>query len=41
MVTIFYCLKRGLSSPQATAILAYVHRGAFRLSAEPGLGLGF
>lgn len=37
---IFSCLNLGLSSPQATDILPYVHKGAFNPKAEPGLGLG-
>ncbi len=37
---IFYCLNLGLSSPHATAILPYAHKGEFKPNAEPGLGLG-
>lgn len=37
----FYWRNLGLSSPHATDIRPYVHRGAFKPKAEPGFGLGF
>ena len=41
IITMFYCLKRGLSSPQATDILPSVQRGALSPRADPGFGFGF
>ena len=40
IITIFSCLNLGLSSPHATDILPYVHRGALSPRDDPGLGLG-